>query len=259
MPEVSRFAPGSFCWADLASELPSVSASFYGDLFGWTAVDHRHEPDRHHWVFQIEGCDVAGMSPLSHSDREHGRPPSWNVYIASQDVARDAARSQQYGARILEGPFVTGDGAGRCARILDPGGAIFDLWEPLGQDGALLFGEINTPCWYELLSRDAAQSKAFYGALFGWTLNEKPGYPEWEHAGSAIAGMVALDQPDRAEPSRWRTYFRVDNATTTVVRAKLLDATVVQDVVPVAGVGWTAMLRDPQGARFAIVELGAPE
>lgn len=39
MAEVTRYAPGTFCWIDLATPDTAAAKSFYGGLFGWTAED----------------------------------------------------------------------------------------------------------------------------------------------------------------------------------------------------------------------------
>jgi hypothetical protein len=260
MPEIASYAPGSFCWTDLASEAPEASAEFYGKLFGWKAVGHAPEAGGvRHWTFELGGREVAGLSLLSRESREHGRPAAWTAYVATADIARDAARSQDLGGRIIEGPLSAKDGSGDFARVVDPGGAIFELWQAKERAGAGAFGGIGNACWYELLARDRAQSSAFYGSLFGWTLDDRDAaYAELKLGDKAIAGLIPLDRPDAAEPSRWRTYFRVASANTAVVTAGLLGATVYSEIAPVEGVGWVAILRDPQGARFGIVELSLP-
>ena len=260
MPEIASYAAGSFCWTDLASEVPEQSAAFYGKLFGWKTVAGPLEAGVvRHWTFELGGKDVAGMSLLSHESRQQGRPVAWGVYIASADAARDAARSQQLGATILEGPLNAKDGSGEFARIVDPSGAVFDLWQAKGRAGAGAYGEIGHACWYELLARDRAQSLNFYGSLFGWTLDDRgSAYAELKLDDKPIASLIPLEHPEPAEPSRWRTYFRVASANTSVVNAGLLGATVYSEIAPVEGVGWVAILRDPQGARFGIVELSLP-
>ena len=39
MPEVTKYPAGTPSWVDLGSPDPDASASFYGDLFGWTIVE----------------------------------------------------------------------------------------------------------------------------------------------------------------------------------------------------------------------------
>jgi predicted enzyme related to lactoylglutathione lyase len=51
--------------------------------------------------------------------------------------------------------------------------------------------------WGDLVSQDVAASKAFYGALFGWTFSDEGRYSTVFNRGVAIAGMVKARDPKR--------------------------------------------------------------
>jgi predicted enzyme related to lactoylglutathione lyase len=252
---MSTYAPGSFCWIDLASSNVEGSRDFYKRLFGWDASDRAYGPGGRYWAFTAEGQSVAGLFPLSDHDRETGRPPGWSTYIASDAVAETAQRAQALGGTILAGPEIAGEGAGEFARIVDPKGAIFVLWKSGARGGAERYGDLNSVCWFELQTPDAAVSERFYTSLFGWsTKTGFNAYTEWVHQDRATGGLVPVAAASPVDPAHWLPYIRVANADATITSAQLLHATVVTPVHRIEGVGLVATLRDPQGARLSIVE-----
>ena len=101
------------------------------------------------------------------------------------------------------------------AAFLDQAGAPFSVWEPGTMPGAEVFDEPGALTWNELTTRDVEGSKAFYGAVFGWTARESSmagvPYVVWECNGETIAGMqpmVGGDWPDDLPP-HWMIYFAV--------------------------------------------------
>ena len=60
--------------------------------------------------------------------------------------------------------------------------------------------------------------------------------------------------PDSSLPSLWVPYVGVDDADETVAKAKELGASTIMDPMDVPNVGRLAVLRDPQGATFAIIK-----
>ena len=55
--ERTQYAPGTPSWVDLGSADVGASASFYGDLFGWEAVDQGEEAG-HYTMCLIDGKNV---------------------------------------------------------------------------------------------------------------------------------------------------------------------------------------------------------
>ena len=114
----------------------------------------------------------------------------------------------------------------------------------------------GSPCWYELSTRKPEEAGKFYGGLLGWTLAKAPmeGFDYYlASAGEAmVAGMMA--PPDSAMPTYWMIYFAVDD-TDGAVRAMSGDGAMV--IVPptdIPGTGRFAILTDPQGAAFGLLQ-----
>jgi uncharacterized protein len=60
MAKIESYAPGSFCWAELATADADAAKQFYGDMFGWTAVDNPM-PAGVYTIFQSDGNDAAAV------------------------------------------------------------------------------------------------------------------------------------------------------------------------------------------------------
>jgi len=107
--------------------------------------------------------------------------------------------------------------------------------------------------WHELLTTDAAAATAFYPKVVPWkpqAWERDPTYTLWVANGVPIGGLATLT--DESATSRWVAYVGVDDVPATVARARDLGATVVTDATDIPDVGTYAMLKDPQGAEFAI-------
>jgi uncharacterized protein len=95
----------------------------------------------------------------------------------------------------------------------------------------------GVPCWIELGAPDPEAAAAFYGGLFGWTV--EAGVARLE--GRAVAGI------GEGEPG-WTTHVRVDDPGAVAARAEAAGGSI-------AG----ARLTDPAGAELAIVAQGGAE
>ena len=113
----------------------------------------------------------------------------------------------------------------------------------------------GTPTWYELCTRDPAAAQAFYGPLLGWSFQDA-GMDGFSYTLAAIGGqMVAgLMDPEQDMPEFWMTYFAVTHCDDAVVRAKTLGASVHRAPEDIPGTGRFAILADPQGAVFGLLQ-----
>jgi predicted enzyme related to lactoylglutathione lyase len=105
----------------------------------------------------------------------------------------------------------------------------------------------GTPCWVNLATTDIEDAKAFYGAVFGWTVRDTPAidYAFFEVGGAAVAGLQAV-QP--GAPPAWATYVAVDDVDAAVARAGELGAGIVEAGLDIPEHGRMAVLTDPGGA-----------
>ena len=101
---------------------------------------------------------------------------------------------------------------------------------------------------FELPAKDSAQSKEFYGSLFGWQFQS---YGEMdyhmaqidEQQGGAISGMQ--------DGEHAAIYFDVDDIDAAIARVRELGGQ-ADDKQPVPGMGWFAACKDPGGTNFSL-------
>ncbi|OPX24200.1 MAG: glyoxalase [Planctomycetales bacterium 4484_123] len=112
--------------------------------------------------------------------------------------------------------------------------------------------------WVELLTADPEAAKKFYVELFGWELAGSPvageDYTVAKVAGKPVAGIMKMPpEVPPGVPPHWGVFVTVDDVDATVTKAQELGAQVARAPTDVPGVGRFAVLRDPQGAIFAII------
>src|SRR5688572_5987154 len=64
MSERSEYAPGEFCWVDLATSDTDAAAKLYGDLLGWETRSAGPVEETGGYAFFLrDGKQVAGYGP----------------------------------------------------------------------------------------------------------------------------------------------------------------------------------------------------
>jgi predicted enzyme related to lactoylglutathione lyase len=257
MPVVTRHAPGTFCWPELATTDAHAAARFYGALFGWST---RQTPldEGVYTMFLVEGRDAAAMMELPTAMREKGVPVHWAVYVAVEDTDAAADRARGAGGQVIAGPFDVLD-AGRMAVVADPLGATFCLWQPRQHAGVGVLNEPGALGWTQLNARDPARAKEFYGQVLGWSHADAPmgegvTYTTWLKSDGAAGGMMPMPAGVPATaPSHWLTYFVVPEVEAAHTRALSLGATSFVPPSQIPGGGRFAVVADPQGAVFGLM------
>lgn len=257
MGKRERYEPGTFCWVDLATTDPDAAKAFYGALFGWTAADMPTGDGGIYTMLRLDGDDVAGLAELDAGRRAQGVPPHWFHHVSVADADATAARARALGGTVHGEPFDVLD-SGRMALVQDPTGAMLAAWQPRRHIGA---GRVNDPgclTWDELQSRDPEAAIAFYGGLFDWDAEriEEDGrlvYVTLRNAGGSNGGMMPMPERQGDAPSAWLAYFTVPSSDAGVERVRELGGEVLAGPMNV-GNGRIAVVRDPQGAAFALFE-----
>jgi len=113
----------------------------------------------------------------------------------------------------------------------------------------------GTPCWIDLGVPDIARARAFYGALFGWQIEEGPpeagGYSICAIGGRPVAGLGPQMGP-AGGPVFWTTYLATDDADATAARITGAGGQVLTEPFDVMDVGRMAVATDPGGAQFGL-------
>jgi predicted enzyme related to lactoylglutathione lyase len=79
-------------------------------------------------------------------------------------------------------------------------------------------------------------------------------YTEFQLDGKSIAGMSAIESDNPEVPPHWQVIFTVENCASSLEKAQSLGGSLLFGPMAVPGVGNFAVLADPQGAVFGIVD-----
>ena len=252
MAERTKYAPGTFSWTDLTTPEQDAAKQFYGQLFGWEAIDNPVGDGIVYSMMQIDGKNVAAISPQPQQQRDADVPPLWNSYVTVESADAAADRATKLGATVHAPPFDVMD-VGRMAVIQDPQGAFFMVWEPKSHIGASLVNAPGALSWDELASPDPDASADFYRELFGWEDEPVEGMQMPYLTIRTAAGNYngGIRGAFANEPSYWLVYFGSEAIEADVATAGELGANKLLDPMDV-GPGKIAVLQDPQGAVFAL-------
>jgi predicted enzyme related to lactoylglutathione lyase len=248
------FEAGTPAWVDLGSSDPAGAKHFYGGLFGWVAEEQGGDPNGYA-IFHLRDFAVAGVGPLS----RQGQASAWMTYISVDDADETAAKVKAAGGRVFVGPMDAIE-AGRFAVVGDTSGATFGLWQPKSHEGADIVGEPGSMCWHELNTRYTIVAASFYGAVFGWEAQEIPidqhvSYTEWLVGDKSVCGMMPISDTAQGIVSpQWLVHFAVADCDQSFALAKSLGASAYVEPTDVPP-GRLAVLADPQGALFAVIQL----
>lgn len=122
------------------------------------------------------------------------------------------------------------------------------------------------PVHFEIHAADPERAKAFYEALFGWTISKWDGpAPYWliktgEDGETGInGGMVRRmgDNPDPKDPTpvvAWACTVGVDDCEAYVDKALSLGGVVALPKMAIPGVGWLAYVKDTESNIFGLMQ-----
>jgi predicted enzyme related to lactoylglutathione lyase len=253
MPEVSAYATGQPCWADVTHTDVHAAARFYSALFGWHAERVPEPEARGYTLFLRDGKAVAAAAPAP----PEGGAAGWTVYLATNDVDDTVLRVREEGAPVLMEPLDVLD-AGRMALVADPAGATFALWEGRRRVGSALGREPGTLNWAEVHSTDVATVRRFYDEVFEYTSEPMAMAPGMEYvvfkvAGQPAAGLMPIDA-STSEVSAWSVVFQVEDCDAAVERVRDLEGSVQREPTELEGIGRFAVVSDPWGASFQLIQ-----
>lgn len=249
---VKKYPQGTFSWADVYSTDIEATKKFLTSLFGWTYKDI---PEVNYTLFYLDGHGVAGGSPspdgVSHS--------YWSSYVSVDSVDDVAKKALGLGANELFPPMDVME-EGRVAGVVDPTGAPIMFWQPKNHIGAQIVNTVGAMCWNELYTHDLAKAKDFYTKLLGWEFSEVPemnNYTVITNNGRSNGGAMKIT-PDMGNfPPNWTVYFTVANMDESLDMVKKLGGAVHMGPMSIS-VGKIAMIADPAGASFMLIETSSP-
>ncbi|WP_243058427.1 VOC family protein [Nocardioides sp. SR21] len=254
MSRFERYAQGTPSYVELATPDQESAKAFYGPLFGWDLEDVPMGEMGTYVAVSKDGAAVAGITGQPPGVTDH--PAWWAVYLTVDDVDAATAKVGPAGGRVDAEPFDVFD-MGRMSAIADPTGARVNLWQPRSSIGTEIANEPGTLIWNEVITPDVPAATTFYADVLGVAWEDQP-----MEGGAAYTCLMVEDRqvggamapPDDGIPPHWNVYFNVEDADATIARATELGGSVVAPAFDVPGVGRMAVLADPQGGMFNLMQ-----
>ncbi len=247
--EAPADGPGTVRWFGLLTEDAAAARTFYVDLFGWQT----ERTSSGGYIALHDGQPFAGITQIGRSVPEIDES-TWLVGVVVSDLRDSVATARRLGAQVLRDVSRT-EGFAQWAVIEDPQGAQILLMVPERP-----LGGVRAPgnwVWAELWTTDQEASSRFYSQVIGWETVEldRPdgAYPTFQSAGEARAGLVPIEQG--AMETGWAPYIGVADLEATLARARELGAQVLLEPNQEIHGGRVAVLADPTGVAFLVIEL----
>jgi len=112
----------------------------------------------------------------------------------------------------------------------------------------------DRPTHFEIPVDDPDRAEKFYATVFGWTFDRYPGAPNYY--GMASTGETnpgingALFQ--RSENSGTTIRMSVDSIEDSIAKVKAAGGSVLQDKMPIPGMGYVATCKDTEGNEIGL-------
>jgi predicted enzyme related to lactoylglutathione lyase len=239
----------------LAPTAGPAAKTFYSQLFGWEGQDMPIGPGMVYTMLKLGGKDVAALYQKGEEMKQV--PTHWASYISVTSADETAAKAKELGATVVQEPFDVMD-VGRMAVITDPTGAHFCIWQAGKHKGVGVKGETGSLCWNELLTNDTTKAIDFYTQLFGWKTKTDSGatpYTEISNGEDHIGGIMQIQPQMGPMPPNWGIYIAVNDCDATAAKSTSLGGRQYLPPTDIPHVGRFAVLSDPQGAVFNIIQL----
>ncbi|WP_354641406.1 VOC family protein [Kitasatospora camelliae] len=249
---------GTPCWVDAMFSDVEGAKSFYADVLGWTFGEAASEYGNYTQAYKDGKAVAAVVPPMPGQEGQS----AWCLYLASPDVAATAAKIRDNGGEVMMEPMQVGDfGSMMLAR--DPGGAVFGVWQAGTHEGFEAIGAVGSYAWAEVFTRDTGKVDAFYPAVFPYKarrmVTDEVDYRTFDVGGNPVLGRMAMGDEFPAEvPSYVQVYFAVDDCDAAIGRATERGGKLVFGPMG-SPFGRFAALLDPQGAAFAVIDMGTTE
>lgn len=246
---------GAVAWAGLVTPDAARSQDFYASVLGWTFAS---DSELDAVALRIATMGRSPVASIQQGVEGLEFPAVWNAYFAVDDLIGTIARATANGAIVIAEPFnIPGaeDSAGTFAFLMDPNGAGFCLWQTPGGTAPVARAEPGFITWTVLYADETLAGSSFYADTLGWQIGAASPVDGYRLArlpdGSRVAAVRRL--PKGRLPG-WRTYFCVADLDAAVAATVAGGGAVVEAPTRIETGRPFAIVADPLGARFGIVQ-----
>jgi len=255
-PPSQEHHAGKVIFVELVTPDLAAAKQFYAGLFGWTFRDIQAGGTAYAEAY-MDGRPVAGLIHKEVPAGEH-RQPAWLSFFAVGDVDVAKTTAVTNGAKVLFEPHTFPD-RGREAVFADPQGAVFAVLASSSGDPPDVLATPGEWIWSSLITSDPDTDAAFYQALFDYDVFDLPADQGAQHLllasdnyARASANTLPANKPN-VHP-HWLNYVRVDDAVAMSAKAVALGGRVLVEPRVDRHGGKIAVVADPQGAPFGLLE-----
>ncbi len=257
-PATHEHHPGKIVFVELVTPDLDASKRFYGGLFNWTFRDVQ-AGKLDYAEAMLDGRPVAG---LVHKDLPPGdqRKPAWLNFISVNDVDKAKSAAVSHGAKVLFDTHALPD-RGREAVLADPQGAVFAVVASSSGDPPDELADPGEWIWSSLITSNVDAGAAFYQTLFNYEVYpvDDDGDGNSDHAVFAsenYARASANSLPEKRPDARphWISFVRVTDVDQAAAKVTSLGGRVVVEPRPDRQGGKLAVVTDPQGAYFGLMD-----
>ncbi len=256
-PASSEHHLGKVIWADLITNDVESAKRFYGGLFGWTFRDIATDQSNSYTVALLDDQPVAGLISRDVPVGEH-RQPAWLTFMAVRDVNAVKRSALAHGAKLLVEPRNYPQ-RGQQAVFADPQGAVFAVLASRSGDPPDDEVSPGEWIWSSLMTRDADTDAAFYQSVFGYEVFDVTSDDSADHLvlssdNYARASVNTFSGTNVKLHPHWLNFVRVENVAAASAKATELGGRVLVEPHIDRHGGRVAVLADPAGAPFGLME-----
>jgi len=100
---------------------------------------------------------------------------------------------------------------------------------------------------------DEERAKRFYSGVFGWEFRDMPGfegYPLYTAGPGQLGGGMGMRGQMAGQTIR--NYISVDDIDAAIAKVRELGGTITEEKTEIPGMGWYAVVDDPEGNEVAL-------
>lgn len=255
-PPSSEHHAGKVIWVDLVTPDLDAAEKFYGGLFGWTFREFS-AGEKDYAEASVNGAPVAGLFHRAVPAGQQ-RQPAWLTFFAVRDVGKAESVVKDKGGKVLSPPRTYAK-RGRQAVFADPQGAVFAVLESSSGDPGDYLPGPGEWIWSSLITSDPNAGAAFYQSLFGYEVYEMATENHLLLASDGYSRASANPLPADKLHSHWLNYVRVASVKDTAAKAVALGGRVLVEPRVDRHGGMIAIVADPSGAPFGLLEWSETE
>ena len=111
-------------------------------------------------------------------------------------------------------------------------------------------------CHFEIMAEDTERARAFYGEVFDWKFDTEamPGYTLIQQSQEPNGAL--FKKPDHVPGPCLNVYFQVADIDATIAKVTASGGKVLVPNTEIPGVGWFAMIADPEGIPVGLMKPG---